>query len=286
MKVMFILAMLLPGAFASAQSNLPEFLQGTWKVENKEVYEHWDKINEASFKGMSYSLEGGKMAISEYLDIAEIDNEVIYTATVLHQNQGEGIQFKLLTTDSTYSFVNHNHDFPKEIVYQKLSESEVIVHLSDGNERGFAYKMHKLIRRAASNVQNGSNPNFDPILAQKFGADAFGMKSYVLVILRSGNNQSTDMAMINNSFRGHMDNINLLVKEGKMIVAGPLQKNENSYRGIFILDVAEFDEAEILLQNDTAIKDGFLDYELYKWYGSAALQAHLEFADKIWKDKP
>jgi len=29
-----------------------------------------------------------------------------------------------------------------------------------------------------------------------------------------------------------------------------------------------------------------LDFELYKWYGSAALPEYIEFSDKIWKVKP
>jgi len=40
--------------------------------------------------------------------------------------------------------------------------------------------------------------------------------------------------MINEKFRGHLDNINRLVKEEKLVVAGPMCKNEKNYRGIFI----------------------------------------------------
>jgi len=83
-----------------------------------------------------------------------------------------------------------------------------------------------------------------------------------------------------------MENINLLVKDGKMTVAGPLQKNDKTYRGIFILNVLTFEDAKELLQNDPAIKEGLLDYELYYWYGSAALPLYLESSDKIWKEKP
>ena len=83
-----------------------------------------------------------------------------------------------------------------------------------------------------------------------------------------------------------MDNINLLVEKGKLIVAGPLGKNDQTYRGIFILNVTTFDEAKSLLQNDTAIKEGLLDFDLFKWYGSAALPDYLESSDKIWKVKP
>ena len=76
------------------------------------------------------------------------------------------------------------------------------------------------------------------------------------------------------------------VEKGKLIVAGPLGKNDQTYRGIFILNVTTFDEAKSLLQNDTAIKEGLLDFDLFKWYGSAALPDYLESSDKIWKVKP
>ncbi len=66
--------------------------------------------------------------------------------------------------------------------------------------------------------------------------------------------QTTDRELISKSFRGHMENINHLVKEGKLIVAGPLGKNDKAYRGIFILNVTTFEEAESLIQNDSAIK--------------------------------
>ncbi len=128
-----------------------------------------------------------------------------------------------------------------------------------------------------------NNPNYDSVMAARLGADAYGMKPYILVILKTGSNVSTDKALADSAFAGHMDNINRLVKDKKLIVAGPLGKNENAYRGIFILNVASIEEASLLLETDPAIKAGFLDSELYKWYGSAALPEYLEASDKIWK---
>jgi uncharacterized protein YciI len=84
-----------------------------------------------------------------------------------------------------------------------------------------------------------------------------------------------------------MNNINRLVEEGKLIVAGPLEKNENNYRGIFVLNnIESIDDAKKLLQTDPAIKNGLLDYEIFSWYGSAALPEYVPFSDKIWKSKP
>lgn len=132
-----------------------------------------------------------------------------------------------------------------------------------------------------------TNPNYDTELAGKLGGDDYGMKSYFLVILKIGTNTTSDKELIAESFRGHMNNINRLVEEGKLIVAGPLGKNENNYRGIFILDnIKSIEEAKELLKTDLAIKNKLLDYEIFNWYGSAALPEYLPYSDKIWKLKP
>jgi uncharacterized protein YciI len=128
-----------------------------------------------------------------------------------------------------------------------------------------------------------TNPNYDAELAKELGADDYGMKYYMFVILKSAENPPNDKALRQQSFAGHMQNINRLVEEGKLIVAGPFDNNELSYRGIFILDVESIEKAEKILQTDPAIKAGFLDTELIKWYGSAALPEYLEASDKVWK---
>lgn len=138
----------------------------------------------------------------------------------------------------------------------------------------------------SDNDSLSSNPNYVKELAEKLGADDYGMKSYFLVILKSGANTSTDKEFINESFSGHMVNINRLVEEGKLIMAGPLGKNEQNYRGIFILNnLNSIEEATAVLQTDPAIKNGLLDFEIYNWYGSAALPEYLPYSDKVWRSK-
>ena len=127
------------------------------------------------------------------------------------------------------------------------------------------------------------NPNYDSTLAKTFGADDYGMKMYVLVILKSGSNTVENKAVRDSLFAGHMQNIGRLVDMGKLIVAGPLGKNDKTYRGIFILNVTTFEEANQLMEADPAIKEKLLEPELYNWYGSAALSDYLKTSDKIWK---
>ena len=130
-----------------------------------------------------------------------------------------------------------------------------------------------------------TNPNYDAALAKKYDADDYGMKSYILVILKTGPNKTTDKAVLDSCFAGHMKNISRLVADGKLVIAGPFGKNDKTYRGIFVLNVKTFEEANLLLQTDPTIKEKILEAELYNWYGSAALPAYLEASDKVWKER-
>lgn len=287
MKYYFIFITVLISHLASAQSKLPEFLHGSWRVENKEMYEHWDKLNDNNMKGFSFQLKEGQMAITEYIDIMRKEDKIIYTANVINQNNGREIPFYLIKTDSTYTFENLNHDFPKRVIYKRLSESEVLVNVSDGGRKRFSYKMIRQDGGKPMKDATSANPDYSRDLAEKWGADDYGMKAYIFVILKTGTNQSTDQSFINETFKGHLNNIRKLVDEGKLIVAGPFDRNDQNYRGIFILDnITTATEAKELLQTDPAIQSGLLDFDLYSWYGSAALPAYIPISEKIWKLKP
>lgn len=131
-------------------------------------------------------------------------------------------------------------------------------------------------------AQNTIN-QYDQNLAKELGADEYGMKNYVLVILKTGSNKTTDKKELDSLFGGHMKNMGVLSEAGKLIVAGPIGKNENSYRGIFILNVKDTTEARTILATDPAVNSKVLEAELYNWYGSAALPLYLETHKKIQK---
>jgi len=116
------------------------------------------------------------------------------------------------------------------------------------------------------NAQKNDNL-YDKNLADSLGADDYGMKSYILVILKTGTNKIENKTILDSLFSGHMANINRLAEEGKLIVAGPLKKNDQSYRGIFILDVKTIEEAKVLLDTDPTIKEKIFELELFEWYG-------------------
>jgi uncharacterized protein YciI len=124
---------------------------------------------------------------------------------------------------------------------------------------------------------------YDSVLAKRLGADEYGMKSYVLVILKTGSNNLGPGALRDSLFAGHLKNINRLADAGKLIIAGPMGDNENSYRGIFILNGVTISEAQELLKTDPVIKENVLGTDLYTWYGSAAISEYLEVHKRITK---
>jgi uncharacterized protein YciI len=129
------------------------------------------------------------------------------------------------------------------------------------------------------------NSLYNKALADSLGADEYGMKMYTLVILKTGTNKTEDKTVIDSLFRGHMNNIGRLAASGKLVVAGPLKKNDKSYRGIFIFNVKTTEEAAALLETDPAVKEKLLEAEIFQWYGSAALPTYLPVHGQIEKVK-
>ena len=130
-------------------------------------------------------------------------------------------------------------------------------------------------------------PAYDPELAKKLGADERGMKRYVLCILKTGPKDAEFKGKERQDiFAGHFANIGRLADEGKLAVAGPFGKNEKSYRGLYIFNVATVEEAEKLVVLDPAVKAGVFVYELTPWYGSAAMMVVSETHKRIEKPAP
>lgn len=133
---------------------------------------------------------------------------------------------------------------------------------------------------------NTHNPNYDEALAKKLNADKYGMKHYVLVILKSGDNIDSNQEAKTKAFRGHLTNIKQLVEDQKLIVAGPIGENTHDFRGLFILNIDSIEAAKQLLLTDPAIAANYLKADVYPWYGSAALGEYLPISDKIWQESP
>ena len=110
---------------------------------------------------------------------------------------------------------------------------------------------------------------FDAKLAKQLGADNYGMKSYVFVMLERGKTTfeaEKRKALID----GHMKNIGRLAEAKKLVLAGPFLDDQD-WRGLYIFDVPTVEEAQKSVLTDPAIKEGVFEVEFHPWYGSAAL---------------
>ncbi|NVJ65690.1 MAG: hypothetical protein HWE16_04320 [Gammaproteobacteria bacterium] len=125
---------------------------------------------------------------------------------------------------------------------------------------------------------------FNEELAKELGADDYGMKSYVLVILKTGPEDAniTDKEKRAELFKGHFANMGRLAEEGKLVLAGPLSGHKPR-RGLFILNVKTLQEAEALVKTDPTVAAGVFTYDLTQYYGSAALQQINQLHKKIQK---
>ncbi|ASJ96816.1 YciI family protein [Shewanella marisflavi] len=112
--------------------------------------------------------------------------------------------------------------------------------------------------------------DYDAALAERVGADEYGMKLYVMAFLKRGPNRGQSEEEAKRLQRAHLDNIKHLADEGKLVLAGPFIE-EGELRGIYLFNVTNIEEARALTATDPAIKAGRLVMELHPWYGSAAL---------------
>ena len=126
------------------QQHNPQFLEGLWKIENKNTYESWKKTNEGNYIGEAYKLIDGEKQITETLSIKVTEEGITYFANVPTQNGGRTIPFKLNTLiEDKASFENLAHDFPKKIQYQLINESKLLVRVLGDGDEGFSYYLLK-----------------------------------------------------------------------------------------------------------------------------------------------
>jgi uncharacterized protein len=149
--------------------------------------------------------------------------------------------------------------------------------------KNFLYSLFLVMVTISAYSQN--NSNFDEKLAKELGADDYGMKTYIFCILKTGKNTTSSEVERQKLFEGHMQNINKLASEKKLVIAGPFMKNERNYRGIFILNCSTIEEAQELVNSDPAVKENLLDAELTPLYCSDALMKTNEIHNTISKIK-
>lgn len=101
-------------------------LAGRWKSLDEKSYqiEEWKLQDEWSLKGRGFVMNGADTTYIEFLSIKNVDGQLVYSAQVSDQNDGEIVPFKLSNQSKDFmEFSNPTHDFPKRIVYRLKSDS-------------------------------------------------------------------------------------------------------------------------------------------------------------------
>lgn len=103
-------------------------LEGRWASTDtiSSQFEEWQKLNDTTFVGTGYVLEGGDTTFIESLEIRKIKGVWTYFAKVKQLNGDEVIPFRLSKqSDRRVEFVNPSHDFPKKIGYEFIGKNEL-----------------------------------------------------------------------------------------------------------------------------------------------------------------
>jgi hypothetical protein len=124
MKELSLLLFLL-SIFIQAQDKVEDIniISGKWKLKesNFTLYEDWEKTNDSTYIGLSYTLDKEEKNISERLYILKLNNHIVYIAQPGNNNP---TLFTLISSeDNKFIFENKEHDFPQRITYHFTTDS-------------------------------------------------------------------------------------------------------------------------------------------------------------------
>ncbi len=119
------------------------WMVGTWEqVDKPGTFERWDYGLDA-LNGKAYTVKNGKETVQENLKITSQGHTLFYHATVIGQNEGKEVTFKLTKQgNNSFTFTNAEHDFPKEITYINLGNNELQAIVSDGKPEGKSFTVN------------------------------------------------------------------------------------------------------------------------------------------------
>ena len=150
-KILVLMAWVFLSSGAQACSNLDQlqWLVGEWKGEWKNannvgvILESWQQTSALTFEGVGIRLaSNGEEVDREWLRILGMKDQIFYLAKVDHNQLP--VPFILTHCRDDYlRFQNPEHDFPKQIIYQKTDANTLVVTISDGGSQSSAITFSK-----------------------------------------------------------------------------------------------------------------------------------------------
>lgn len=127
------------------------WLLGEWSKTDSlgTLKENWTLQNDSSLVGTSYYIQNEKDTIHfESMELTEINESLIYEATVRGENNDESTPFKMTkSTDSVLVFENPKHDYPQKITYKLINAKNMLATISgkiNGKVSSENYPMSKI----------------------------------------------------------------------------------------------------------------------------------------------
>jgi hypothetical protein len=117
---------------------------GTWHNTDpqSQFTEEWEQISDTKYKGTGSWYANDSIVYQEQIELIYNESAWKYCVLAPGQNKDEIVEFQLTSfTDSSWTFTNPTHDFPKKILYTLLSPITMKVHVT-GHEDG---KMKELL---------------------------------------------------------------------------------------------------------------------------------------------
>lgn len=140
-------------SFAQQKTNpivQARWLVGSWKNQSAKTLdlETWNKLNDSTFLGRSYSLAGADTVSSERISIEQHAGKLYYIPTVKNQNDGKAVTFTLTSSDNKHLvFENPEHDFPQKITYTQITNDSLVAEISGmhkGRQKAIIFPMKRV----------------------------------------------------------------------------------------------------------------------------------------------
>lgn len=125
------------------------WLNGAWKsAGGQEFYEIWKMQSDSLMVGKGYVIRGNDTVFSEVLSISSDNGNLVYLASVKEDNHGRAIPFFLQNNNpDSLIFSNIDHDFPKMIIYSKLSDNHLDITIQgDKKDSEVQYNMQRFAK--------------------------------------------------------------------------------------------------------------------------------------------
>ncbi len=136
--VLFILSGMMDAHHTAAQSRTLEamsWLSGCWRTASGDAVtdELWTTPSGGALLGLSRTIQDGKTLWYEFLQIRQQGDSILYVARP--SEQPEAAFLLTARTDSTLLFENPAHDFPRLILYVRISPDTLLARI-EGREDG------------------------------------------------------------------------------------------------------------------------------------------------------